>query len=662
MALVAIGVIVAVLSQLPVIVQVPDFAREPQLVLRSRAAHGGAWWHLAVDRTTLNLCVVADAEGATPLRALPAEAPMGTREQPAGLWATDVGAFISIETDRAWHAVRYVRSEETALRLVRDEGPGLGRRASVLATAANRYLTLRMLEGANSAGAGAQLIATSSRGTQWEIVTKHANETPLARQLEYWAALRQNVAHPSVVSIHMLWERSVSAAVGEHIVDVHGKLRHFEGCGRMKYSTGVRHAAEHLAGEIVVLVNADIVIGDGVDATALAATLPKNRLLTPVRHERDSCRASLPPDMICDCRDHQIGSSARCLDTHIFRSPLAVPLHAIDFYMGGLWGCEHLWVSALRAANIDVTSPCSAFPTYHEHCSSSRPNQQGVLGAPLATRWAAENTCFSPLCSTPRITRTVAELDTVADECSQRRLADCDTHGSLEREWNVSFAARPFAELPWLLGTVHIYGAKQQIFAAAKKWCHSARIFNARCAERIADAALIARPHKLRIRVDVDVARSTRSSHRFSTLLDPGQIAQPAARASAQFCATEVAGMDAAACTASLTRAVLMHIEEPTLSVTVSGEGQNLHLRAPDFDGFCARFAGATDTLAAVPATAACVAKLAASLAEQESLLSETRAGELNHDTRSASRDTNVRAVPRVVLYTIPRGTSGSTT
>ena len=646
-----VAFVAAARTQLHVIVQVPDFAREPQLVLRSRVAQEETWWYLAVDRTTLNLCVVADAEDATPLSTLPAEAPMGTREQPAGLWATDVGAFISIETDSSWRAARYVRSAETAMSLVREKVPGPGRRASILATAAQRYLTLRKAEGADGAGAGAQLTATPTRGTQWEIVTTHANETPLARQLEYWSALRQNVAHPSVVSIHILWERSVSAAVSEHIVDVHGKLRHFEGCGRMKYSTGVRHAAEHLAGEIVVLVNADIVIGNGVDATALAATLPKNRLLTPVRHERDSCRATLPPDMICDCRDHQIGSSARCLDTHIFRSPLAVPLHTIDFYMGGLWGCEHLWVSALRAANIDVTSPCGAFPTFHEHCSSSRPNQQGVLEAPLGTRWSEGILCSSPLCRTARITRTVAELDSVADECSQRRLADCNAHGSLEREWNVSFAVRPFDKLPWLMGAVHIYGAKQQVLAAAKKWCHSAHIFNARCAEHIADAALTAYPHKLRVRVDVDVAGSTQSGQRFSMLLDPGQIAQPAARASAQFCATEAAGMDAAACTVPLTRALLMHIEAPTLSVTVSGEEQNLHLRAADFDGFCARFAGATEALTYVPATEACVTKLTESLAEQVMLLSETHAGELDDGTRVASRlDSDVGAVPRVVL------------
>jgi hypothetical protein len=633
-------------AQLHVVVQVPDFAHDQRLLLRARAGRNKDWAYLAVDPATLGLRVVADAVRATPLREVAADATMGERDQPAGLWALGSGAFISIEDGGEWRGARFSRAAETALRLVRTDAAG--QHAVVLATAADRYLSLRTVAG--NAGASALIVATRMIETEWEVIAMPAKETPHARQMEYWAALRQNIAHPNVVSIHILWERSVSAVLGEHIADVEGKLQHFEGCGRMKYSTAVRHAAEHFAGDIVAIVHADIVIGLGVDVAALVATLPKNRVLSPVRHERDSCRATLPPDMVCDCRDHQIGASARCLDTHVFRSPLVVPLHTIDFYMGGLWGCEHLFVAALRAAGIDVTSPCHAFPTYHEHCSSSRPHQEGTLAegalvaradrGRLATialddRIPTGKVCMSPLCSTPRITRSVAELDTVADECSARRFADCRAAGEIEREWNVSFGVGTFADMAWLEGTVHVYSARQQIRAAAKKWCRSEHIYNSRCGERIADAALRAHPHKLRVRVDVDVAGSARGVRRFTTLLDPGDAS--AATASATFCAAQAAVMDEAACVGPLTRDVLMHIEEPTLSVPVHGEAQNHQLRAADFEGFCARFAD--------DETERCVAQLGELLAQRERMLAEKHV--------EGAFDTDACAVPHVVLERI---------
>lgn len=584
---------------LTIVVQLPDFSkREPLLSLRE---HGSS--ALYVEPSTLRVLLATKLSST--FRVVP-QACGDDAEAAAScvaLWATDVGAYVTIAADGAsWEALKIIPTPATALTL-RDSVGGDG---VVVCTAAAPPQC--MVVARRGGGVG---VAPPSSATAWEWVPRHSNPTPPARQAEYWTAMRRNIANPDVSSVHVLWERGVGAAFEAMAPDSEGKVRHFTNKGRLKYSTAVLHANRNLAGQIAVLLNADIALGEGIAALELDARLPKNRVLAPVRHELDECRASIPVDMQCDCRDHQLGGSARCHDTYVFRPPLRLNLSAVDFYMGGLWGAEHLWISELRDANVDVTSPCGVIVTHHIHCSSLRPNQQGLLdlseieesqrsvkqanassATPMARHFEAQaaanaDRCFASQCMTASITRSVGDLDPIGDDCTAA--SKCDALRSDALSWDAAFVVRLRPEMQPLRAMVHVYNAREQILAAARRFCHAERIFFATdCAERLTAEALRTRPRALRVEVPIEIAPRGDAARRFAVfvhVLDAG--APSLAALCANFCSTEAPTLGEEECAVPLMSAVKKHLLIPMLSVVVNGEEMCQQLGQADFASFC---------------------------------------------------------------------------
>ena len=179
-----------------------------------------------------------------------------------------------------------------------------------------------------------------------------------------------------------------------------------EGVGRMRYVDGIRYANEHLQDQVVVLTNADLLLGEGFNCKNLnPQRLPRgSKMLIPVRKEDNSCPQWRTSGYSCDCSMWPATNSlAYCYDTYIFRAPLPPQLasdEATGFLMGGLWGAEQVFVAEVRASGVQVTSPhCNELTLYHIHCSQLRPHQKGpgIVAARTATR-EKQRVCYAEFC------------------------------------------------------------------------------------------------------------------------------------------------------------------------------------------------------------------------------------------------------------------------
>mmetsp|Transcript_13233 Transcript_13233/g.18322 ORF Transcript_13233/g.18322 Transcript_13233/m.18322 type:complete len:378 (+) Transcript_13233:474-1607(+) len=152
---------------------------------------------------------------------------------------------------------------------------------------------------------------------------------------------------------------------------------------RVKYLDMLRYVNQHpeWEGEPILFANGDISIGDGFDnKNTLSEMLSNNTAIVHRRYEAKRCEMygeyfngfTAP----CDCDVPQV-----CYDSYLVTYPLPKQLESlgpndgIDFYMGGLWSSENVFVRRLKQYGMNLVGTCQTMRVKHHHCSQERPNQ-----------------------------------------------------------------------------------------------------------------------------------------------------------------------------------------------------------------------------------------------------------------------------------------------
>ena len=135
---------------------------------------------------------------------------------------------------------------------------------------------------------------------------------------------------------------------------------------RMKYSDAFEHANQHLSGKVCVILNADMFLGEGVDAVLskasdLFAITPTALSLT--RHESRICNhreANIFKDeannSYCECAFMKRGY-AGSHDSFWFQSPISQSVVDQTLQIQSRWGAEHKVINALLSSNYRVLNP-----------------------------------------------------------------------------------------------------------------------------------------------------------------------------------------------------------------------------------------------------------------------------------------------------------------
>ena len=111
---------------------------------------------------------------------------------------------------------------------------------------------------------------------------------PAARRQEYQQALRKNCEAADVKAVHVLWEGEAWSTWGNAHTQPWAKkvVNARTQVGRMSFLAAMKYINEELAGEVVMLTNADIVVSGGFSAQNLVPSkVPGNTVLIPQREE-----------------------------------------------------------------------------------------------------------------------------------------------------------------------------------------------------------------------------------------------------------------------------------------------------------------------------------------------------------------------------------------
>lgn len=235
------------------------------------------------------------------------------------------------------------------------------------------------------------------------------------RQEEYDYCLTRNLCHENVACVHILFESdsdleaTTSMLSQQHVVDketLSTKL-HPTILGRqMLYSDAMEYANEKLSGKVVVILNADIYLGQGVEMLCRSKHLleptTKNghpaSVMSLTRHEHGICK-HIPQEMAST--DHQPqqhqqynngGDDTWCgcpfmkgrkyygsHDSFWFISPLDSTVIRNCQHVQNRWGSEHKVINELLNAGYQVINPSLTIHTYHHHATDIHPwrHQQG---------------------------------------------------------------------------------------------------------------------------------------------------------------------------------------------------------------------------------------------------------------------------------------------
>jgi hypothetical protein len=190
----------------------------------------------------------------------------------------------------------------------------------------------------------------------------------LMREEEYKLCLRKNLAHPSVQHVHLLTTNSTDSQVRFKEFTSNSKLVIYEAKNLTKTQDVFEYVSRHLLGKDVMIVNADIYLGDGfnrIDATVMDQQnimYAISRYSAPRRHgvkyDEDMC-------------SKYIGSH----DAFLFRlhRPLTEEfLQLMDFPYPNA-GMEGRMIWAFKnVLKYCVLNPCSILKTFHYHYSHLR--------------------------------------------------------------------------------------------------------------------------------------------------------------------------------------------------------------------------------------------------------------------------------------------------
>lgn len=239
------------------------------------------------------------------------------------------------------------------------------------------------------------------------------------RQAEYAETLRRNVANPYVKEIHLLMEREADKAfiVSQGVHDPCGKLK-FVFLGKyLTYHDAIQYADEHLKGEMAMIMNCDVFLGEGFGALTRdhfhVGAKPHNRSSS----EPDAATSGDQQKATTGSADEESGqqqqhgfkvyalsryelTSPFCvekknehclaradissLDAFLFLSPLPFNFSANVAELAikqNTWGAENALVEAMREKGAVLKNPCHLLQLGHMHCDGKfRPNQGTYQG------------------------------------------------------------------------------------------------------------------------------------------------------------------------------------------------------------------------------------------------------------------------------------------
>ncbi|CAB9529201.1 expressed unknown protein [Seminavis robusta] len=153
---------------------------------------------------------------------------------------------------------------------------------------------------------------------------------------------------------------------------------------QMLYSDAMQYANDKLSGKLVVILNADIYLGSGVDQLLRHRHLlePKNNgspvVLSLTRHEHGTCRttnnaSNQPSNDWCGCPFTRPGLYFGSHDSFWFEPPLDNRAIERCQHVQNRWGAEHKVIVELLRVGYNVANPCLTIHTHHHHATDVHP-------------------------------------------------------------------------------------------------------------------------------------------------------------------------------------------------------------------------------------------------------------------------------------------------
>jgi hypothetical protein len=142
-----------------------------------------------------------------------------------------------------------------------------------------------------------------------------------------------------------------------------------------RFDTGFKLASDRFSGKLVIMMSADMLLGDErlwhnlpstPNGTAAFFQGSNPRMMSLSRLELD--------DAISPCCTLNV--ELACHDAFLFRSPLLSSVRLDLFnYQQNIWRGEHYALGLLRSGGYELYNPCFSLPIFHNHISGQRPNQ-----------------------------------------------------------------------------------------------------------------------------------------------------------------------------------------------------------------------------------------------------------------------------------------------
>ncbi len=208
---------------------------------------------------------------------------------------------------------------------------------------------------------------------QWVYSLDSDDPLHRQRQSDYDNALRITLANPLIETVHLLVEdnRTYFKASDflDGLSDLTWAISNFTGSTRLqicnlgrraKYADFTRYAEARLRELPVILTNADIGIGSGLEKVNVRRLASEKLMYAPTRQTL----LGLVPE-ICSCR---APTALGCADTFIFvaQSRQLQRMHEkLEFPFGEVPGCENVFMYESQRVGFKISNPCKSLYMWH---------------------------------------------------------------------------------------------------------------------------------------------------------------------------------------------------------------------------------------------------------------------------------------------------------
>jgi hypothetical protein len=195
------------------------------------------------------------------------------------------------------------------------------------------------------------------------LITTYYDSKHIERQKEIDCCLLHNIQNQYIDDIYLL---NIHIFDLSHLPDPKNKIHQiiisYDSNYQLRYNDAIRYINHHFINKICILSNSDIYFNETLHK--INSISLHNRLFALLRYDEDIdgkkhlfSRHNLPRT------DSQ--------DSWIFRSPLKIDIHRLDFSMGTL-GCDNIFATIVYESNIQISNPCYDIETIHVHRTNYR--------------------------------------------------------------------------------------------------------------------------------------------------------------------------------------------------------------------------------------------------------------------------------------------------